>query len=70
MNRRTIIAAAAAAAIGAGVVVALTGVSDARDKAPSDPVVRRLTVDPQQTSDLWSPERTRSARPRPLPEGP
>jgi hypothetical protein len=70
MNRRTIIAAAAAAAIGAGAVVALAGVSDARDEAPSDPVVRKLTVDPQQTSDIWTPERTRSARPRPLPEGP
>ena len=69
MNRRKIIAAAAAAALAAGVVVALTGVSDARDEAPSDPVVRKLTVDPQN-SDVWSPERTRSAKPRPLPEGP
>jgi len=54
----------------AGVVVALTGVSDARDEAPSDPVVRKLTVEPQQTSDIWTAERTRSAQPRPLPEGP
>jgi hypothetical protein len=70
MNRRTIIAAVAATAVGVGVVVALTGVSDARDEAPSDPVVRKLMVDPQQSSDIWSPERTRSAKPRPLPEGP
>ena len=70
MNRRTIIAVAAAAAVGAGAVVALTGVSAARDEAPSDPVVRKLTIDPQQSADIWSPERTRSAKPRPLPEGP
>ncbi|MEO5877480.1 MAG: hypothetical protein ABIS86_00085 [Streptosporangiaceae bacterium] len=71
MNRQTIIAAVATGVVAAGAAVALAGVSFARDEGPNDPVVRKLSVEPDRTTaDPFSPERTRSAKPRPLPEGP